>query len=62
MATTARTARFKIHVGHTDTGRNRWRRFDTLADATRFAGEYFRIKGVVVSIVANDHKFVRRAS
>lgn len=41
---------FKVHVGYTRTGRNRWRRFATLADASAFCSAIFAKTGIVLSI------------
>ena len=42
---------FKVHLGYTATGRNRYARFFTLARAARFADEVFKATGIVLSIV-----------
>lgn len=42
---------FRVHVGHTKTGRDRWRKFATLAEASAFCSEVFDRTGIVLSIV-----------
>ena len=42
---------FKVHIGYTATGRNRWRRYATLAEAARFCGAVFSDTGIVLTIV-----------
>ncbi len=42
---------FKVHIGYTLTGRNRWRKFSTLADASAFCSQVFTRTGIVLSIV-----------
>jgi hypothetical protein len=44
--------KFKVHVGYTATGRNRWRRFETLALASAFCEAVHRETGVFLSIEA----------
>jgi hypothetical protein len=43
---------FKVHIGYTVTGRNRWRRFATVADATTYVNAVWARTGVILSIVA----------
>lgn len=42
---------FRVHIGYTITGRNRWRKFATLAEASTYCDRVFRRRGVVLSIV-----------
>jgi hypothetical protein len=44
---------FAVHVGFTATGRNRWRRFSTLAAATAFVNRVFATTGTVLTIVTD---------
>lgn len=47
------TARYRVHVGYTRAGRNRWRRFPTLARASQFC-EAVRLRtGIILTILAN---------
>lgn len=50
MNTTKSNAKFKVHVGCTALGRNRWRYFRTLADAREFCDEVQRERNVFLCI------------
>jgi hypothetical protein len=43
--------RFKVHIGYTASGRNRYRRFATMDEATKFCNKVFRECGNILSIV-----------
>jgi hypothetical protein len=43
-------AGYRVHVGYTARGRDRWRYFATLAEASAFAGTIFTKTGVVVAV------------
>lgn len=42
---------FKVHIGYTRKGRDRWRRFETMAEAIAFCQRIFAATSVVLSIV-----------
>lgn len=42
---------YKVHIGYTLTGRNRWRHFATLTLAALFCGTVHEKTGIVLSIV-----------
>lgn len=44
------TEKYRVHVGYTETGEDRWRLFDTFDEASRFCREVFQEKGVVLTI------------
>jgi hypothetical protein len=41
---------FRVHIGYTRSGRDRWRKFVTLTEASAFCNRVFHLKGVVLSI------------
>jgi len=41
---------FKVHIGYTRTGRNRWRRFATLEAATVFVNAVHTATRIVLTI------------
>jgi hypothetical protein len=41
---------FRVHVGYTGTGRDRWRVFDSLKDAKEFCERVFARTGTVLTI------------
>lgn len=43
---------FKVHVGYTRAGRDRWVRFVTLAQAMVFCEEVRRPTGIVLTVIA----------
>ena len=45
---------FKVHVGYTHTGRNRWRRFATIADASQFCEHVRQATGIILAIVKGN--------
>jgi hypothetical protein len=47
-------ATYRIHVGYTKAGRNRWRSFATLAEAKAYAHAYFKRSGVILSITPHN--------
>jgi hypothetical protein len=47
----AKCDRYKVHIGFTVTGRNRWRKFATLEGASMFCGRIWRESGIVLSII-----------
>lgn len=42
---------FKVHVGYTSKGRDRWKRFATFEAAQRLCSEVFTKTGVVLAII-----------
>lgn len=47
---------FKVHVGYTRSGRNRWRRFTTIDDAKAFCERIHRATGVILTIVEGNER------
>jgi hypothetical protein len=45
--------KYRVHLGYTRTGRNRWSYFLTVEEAMAFANDIFHRTGVVVSVEAN---------
>lgn len=45
-------AQFRVHVGYSLTGRDRWVYFVTLPDACAYAQSIFEARGVVVAVEA----------
>ena len=45
------TEAYKVHTGYTPSGRDKWKRFDTLQNATLFCSEVFNRCGIVLTIV-----------
>lgn len=45
---------YRVHVGYTRQGRNRWRRFATLAEASAFCQTVFRRTRIVLTIEAEQ--------
>lgn len=43
--------RYKVHVGYTATGRNRWRRFTDLNSAQAFCNQVCRATRIVLTIL-----------
>ncbi len=43
---------FRVHIGYSPKGRNRWRRFPSIVAATSFCSRVFAASGVVLSITA----------
>jgi hypothetical protein len=41
---------YKVHIGYTKAGRDKWRKFETLATANAFCSEVFEKTGIVLSI------------
>lgn len=41
---------FRVHIGYTRTGRNRWRRFATLEAATAFCQAVHKATRIVLAI------------
>lgn len=41
---------YRVHIGYTRTGRDRWRKFATLADASRFCEAVWQATGIILSI------------
>ena len=44
---------YKVHIGYAKTGRDRWRRFQTIEAATAFCSDVFRRKNIVLAIVTD---------
>lgn len=42
---------FKVHIGYTRSGRNRWRKFATLAEASRFCESVRTATGIILTII-----------
>lgn len=42
---------FKVHIGYTPKGRDRWKRFATFEAAQRLCSEVFTKTGVVLAII-----------
>jgi len=42
---------FKVHVGYTALGRNRWRRFYTIEGARAYVSAVFNTTGIVLTII-----------
>jgi hypothetical protein len=45
--------KYKVHIGYTKTGRDRWCRFQTIEAATAFCSDVFRRKNIVLAIVTD---------
>jgi hypothetical protein len=45
---------FKVHVGYTATGRNRWRRFVTLDAASAFCERVRRATRAILTIIEDN--------
>jgi hypothetical protein len=43
--------RFKVHIGYTDTGRNRWRTFADLNAANTFCEQVRRATQIVLTVI-----------
>ena len=42
---------YRVHIGYTATGRNKWRKFDTLDKAKQYCQGYFESSGIVLTII-----------
>lgn len=42
---------FKVHIGYTPKGRDRWKRFATFEAAQRLCSEVFTVTGHVLTII-----------
>ena len=42
---------YKVHIGYTRAGRNRWRRFSTLETASQFCERVRQATGIILSIL-----------
>lgn len=42
---------FKVHIGYTSKGNDRWRKFDTLESANAFCERVRAASGLILSIV-----------
>ena len=45
------SAMYRVHIGYSATGRNRWRYFDSIDTARAFVGAVFARTGIVLSVV-----------
>lgn len=47
---------YQVHIGYTRTGRDKWRTFDTLAEAFLFVRKVFERSRIVLSITTTGQK------
>lgn len=45
---------FKVHIGYTRNGRNRWRKFPTFTAASSFCEAARKATGIILTIVTTD--------
>lgn len=45
---------YKVHVGYTQRGKDKWRRFKTIEDAKAFCEKVYTLTGVILSIIVEE--------
>jgi hypothetical protein len=44
---------YKVHIGYTANGRDKWRKFDTQSEASEFCNRIFAASGIILTIIKN---------